>query len=49
MTEKTWPTEGFQLGHVALRVRDVNRAVQFYSEVVGLDVKRKGTVSFLGK
>jgi len=49
MAEKTWPTDGIQLGHVALRVRDVARAVEFYSEVLGLDVKRKGKVSFLGK
>jgi catechol-2,3-dioxygenase len=48
MTEKTRPATGIQLGHVALRVRDVDRAVEFYSEVLGLDVKRKGRVSFLG-
>ncbi|MGH2584121.1 MAG: VOC family protein [Dehalococcoidia bacterium] len=28
-----------QLGHVALRVRDVDRAVQFYRDVLGLEVK----------
>ena len=49
MAEKTWPTNGIQLGHVALRVRDVARTAEFYSEVLGLDIKRKGVVSFLGK
>jgi catechol-2,3-dioxygenase len=37
-----------QLGHIALRVRDVERAVKFYSEVLGLVVKSKGRVAFLG-
>lgn len=38
-----------QLGHVALRVNDVARAVQFYSEVVGLKLKGEGRgVAFLG-
>jgi catechol 2,3-dioxygenase len=37
-----------QLGHIALRVRDVERAVKFYSEVLGLEVKRNGKVAFLG-
>ncbi|MGI8549609.1 MAG: VOC family protein [Dehalococcoidia bacterium] len=37
-----------QLGHVALRVQDVDRAVQFYSEVLGLHLRRRGHVSFLG-
>ena len=37
-----------QLGHIALRVRDVERAVKFYSEVLGLEVKRNGRVAFLG-
>lgn len=38
-----------QLGHLALRVRDVDRAVQFYSEVLGLKVKNQGRgVAFLG-
>ncbi len=46
--QKQWPTTGIQLGHIALRVRDVDRAVAFYSEVLGLDVKRKGRASFLG-
>ena len=38
-----------QLGHLALRVRDVDRAVRFYSEVLGLRVRsqRRG-VAFLG-
>jgi len=38
-----------QLGHIALRVRDVDRAVKFYGEVLGLDVKNQGRgVAFLG-
>lgn len=38
-----------QLGHIALRVRDVDRAVEFYSEVLGLKVKsRVGPMAFLG-
>ena len=28
-----------QLGHVALRVRDLNRAVAFYRDVIGLPLK----------
>jgi catechol-2,3-dioxygenase len=37
-----------QLGHIALRVRDIDRAVDFYSNVLGLQVKSKGRVAFLG-
>ena len=39
-----------QLSHVALRVRDVDRAVQFYTEVVGLKLRhrRDGGPAFLG-
>jgi catechol-2,3-dioxygenase len=38
-----------QLGHLALRVRDLDRSVSFYSEVLGLDVKMKGErAAFLG-
>ena len=37
------------LGHVALRVRDVERAAAFYSEVLGLKIKmRAGPMAFLG-
>ena len=38
-----------QLGHLALRVRDLERSVAFYSEVLGLDVKVVGErAAFLG-
>ena len=38
-----------QLGHIALRVRDLERSVAFYSEVLGLDVKMHGErAAFLG-
>jgi catechol 2,3-dioxygenase len=38
-----------QLGHVALRVRDVDRAVEFYSNVLGLTLKnRMHGIAFLG-
>ncbi len=46
------PTAGVptQLGHIALRVRDVDRAATFYSEVVGLEVRSQGRgVAFLGR
>jgi len=38
-----------QLSHVALRVRDVDRAVEFYTQVVGLTLRsRRGSAAFLG-
>jgi catechol-2,3-dioxygenase len=38
-----------QLGHIALRVRDVARSAAFYSQVLGLDIKRQGDrFAFLG-
>ncbi len=38
-----------QLGHIALRVRDVERAVKFYSEILGLRVRNQGRGgAFLG-
>jgi len=39
-----------QLGHIALRVRDLNRAVAFYRDVVGLNLKSQhgDKVAFLG-
>ncbi|HEV7663358.1 MAG TPA: VOC family protein [Chloroflexota bacterium] len=39
-----------QLGHVALRVRDLDRAVTFYSDVLGLTLHRRqeDKVAFLG-
>jgi len=39
-----------QLGHVALRVRDLNRAVEFYRDVVGLPLRSRhgDQVAFLG-
>ncbi|WP_276300218.1 VOC family protein [Halorussus lipolyticus] len=44
-TPETYPTE---LGHVHLKVRDVDRAVEFYRDVLGLDVtERVGNYVFL--
>ena len=38
-----------QLGHIALRVRDMDKSVAFYSEVLGLSVKnRTRGPAFLG-
>jgi catechol-2,3-dioxygenase len=38
-----------QLGHVALRVRDLERSVQFYRDVMGLKLRSQHeTVAFLG-
>src|SRR5919204_4015466 len=39
-----------QLGHVALRVRDITRAVEFYRDVVGLKLRSQmgDRVAFLG-
>ena len=39
-----------QLGHVALRVRDLNRAIEFYRDVVGLPLRSRhgDAVAFLG-
>jgi catechol 2,3-dioxygenase len=39
-----------KLGHVALRVRDLDRAVEFYRDVVGLPLRSRhgGQVAFLG-
>jgi catechol-2,3-dioxygenase len=38
-----------QLGHVALRVRDLDRAVEFYRDVMGLTLRAKhDKVAFLG-
>lgn len=47
MTEATGiPT---MLGHIALRVRDVDRATEFYRDALGLTVKmRRGPIAFLG-
>jgi predicted enzyme related to lactoylglutathione lyase len=42
MTDKIDPGLPRRLAHVAIRVRDMDRAVDFYSEVVGLDVRRRG-------
>ena len=47
----TAPSTGIprQLGHVALRVRDLDRAVGFYANVVGLRLRHRGaTAAFLG-
>jgi catechol 2,3-dioxygenase len=47
MTTTGIPT---QLGHVALRVRDLDRAVTFYRDVVGLPLRSRhgNQVAFLG-
>jgi catechol-2,3-dioxygenase len=39
-----------QLGHIALRVRDLPRAIGFYRDVLGLELKNEhgGRVAFLG-
>ena len=38
-----------QLSHVALRVRSLDRAVEFYSQVVGLTLRsQRGSAAFLG-
>jgi catechol-2,3-dioxygenase len=38
-----------QLGHVALRVRDLDRAVGFYTDIVGLTLRHRGEgAAFLG-
>jgi catechol-2,3-dioxygenase len=45
------PTQGIprQLSHVALRVRQLDRAVEFYTQVVGLTLYRRGEeAAFLG-
>ena len=45
------PAQGVptQLSHVALRVRDVGRAVDFYTNVVGLQLRnRRENAAFLG-
>jgi catechol 2,3-dioxygenase len=50
MNETPDPGLPKSLAHVAIRVRDLDRAVDFYSNVVGLDLKRKGIdVAFLGR
>lgn len=37
-----------ELGHVHLKVRDVERAIEFYTEILGLDVtERVGQFAFL--
>lgn len=45
------PSQGIprQLSHVALRVRNIDRAVEFYTQVVGLTLRsRRGSAAFLG-
>jgi catechol-2,3-dioxygenase len=49
MTESVTEGRPTQLGHVALRVRDMDGAVKFYNEVLGLAVKnRTRGPAFLG-
>ncbi len=45
------PVQGVptQLSHVALRVRNIDRAVDFYTQIVGLSVRnRRDSAAFLG-
>lgn len=45
------PSQGIprQLSHVALRVRNIDRAVEFYTQVVGLTLRsRRASAAFLG-
>jgi catechol-2,3-dioxygenase len=38
-----------QLGHIALRVRDLERSIEFYRDVIGLKLRSQHpTVAFLG-
>ncbi|MEO8541409.1 MAG: VOC family protein [bacterium] len=48
MTTETAIGVPTMLGHIALRVRDIDRAVEFYSNALGLTVKNHGRVAFLG-
>ncbi len=49
MAEETMDGVPTQLGHIALRVRDVAKATEFYSEVLGLKLKMGGErIAFLG-
>ena len=52
MTSSTTSATGVptQLGHIALRVRDLNGAVEFYRDVVGLTLRSRhaDSVAFLG-
>ena len=49
MTTETMTGVPTQLGHVALRVHDVDRSVEWYTEVLGLKLKhRMRGVAFLG-
>lgn len=45
----TKPGAPKRLGHIALRVRDVERAVAFYTDILGLDLKAQARgAAFLG-
>ena len=49
MADETMDGVPTQLGHIALRVRDVAKATEFYSEVLGLKLKSGGErIAFLG-
>ena len=50
MTQNTDPGLPKSLAHVAIRVRDMDRAVAFYTNVLGLDLKHRGMdIAFLGR